>query len=64
MLEGYDLFGIGASWGGYESLVRTEVPIRTAEPWQGSGQIVRYSIGLEACDDLLADLEAGFARLR
>lgn len=63
MLEGYDLFSIGASWGGYESLVRTEEPIRTAEPWTGGGPIVRYSIGLEDCDDLLADLEAGFSRL-
>lgn len=63
MLEGYDLFSIGASWGGYECLVRIEAPKRTVEPWQGKGQIVRYSIGLEDCDDLLADLEAGFARL-
>ncbi len=63
MLEGYDLFSIGASWGGYESLVRTEEPIRTAQPWQDAGPIIRFSIGLEDCDDLLADLEAGFARL-
>ncbi len=63
MLEGYDLFSIGASWGGYESLVRTETPIRTAKAWEGEGPIIRYSIGLEDCDDLLADLEAGFGRL-
>ncbi len=63
MLEGYELFSIGASWGGYESLVRTEVPVRTARPWQGDAAIVRYNIGLEDADDLLTDLEAGFARL-
>ncbi|GAB5471243.1 MAG: cystathionine beta-lyase [Rhodospirillales bacterium] len=64
MLEGYDLFSIGASWGGYESLVRTETPVRTARTWTDPGQIVRYSIGLEDCDDLLADLESGFQRLK
>jgi len=64
MLEGYDFFSIGASWGGYESLVRTEVPVRTAQPWTGEGVLVRYSIGLENCDDLLSDLERGFSRLQ
>ncbi len=64
MLEGYDLFGIGASWGGYESLVRLEVPVRTTKPWTDRGSVVRYSIGLEDCDDLVADLERGFDRLR
>ncbi|MEO1194047.1 MAG: cystathionine beta-lyase [Pseudomonadota bacterium] len=63
MVEGYDFFSIGASWGGYESLVRTEVPVRSAVPWTDKRPILRYSIGLEDPADLRADLEAGFARL-
>src|SRR5262245_46096437 len=65
MLEGLELFGIGASWGGYESLVlpfdvsRT----RTATAPTSEGPTVRFHIGLEDVDDLKADLEAGFARL-
>ncbi len=63
MLEGYELFGIGASWGGYESLARTEVPRRSATPWEARGAVIRYSIGLEDCGDLQSDLAAGFERL-
>src|SRR5262245_4561544 len=65
MLEGLELFGIGASWGGYESLLlpfdvsRT----RTATAVKAQGPTVRFHIGLEDVDDLKADLEAGFARL-
>ncbi len=65
MIEGYDLFGIGASWGGYESLCITAYPdrIRTTMPWTEKGQVLRYHIGLEDPADLIADLEAGFERL-
>lgn len=65
MIEGYDLFGIGASWGGFESLATTSYPqkTRTAVPWPKDDQVVRYHIGLEDPDDLIADLEAGFDRL-
>ncbi|MFN9162892.1 MAG: cystathionine beta-lyase [Alphaproteobacteria bacterium] len=63
MLEGYDLFGMGWSWGGYESLVITAHPLRTAVPLRAQGPLLRYHIGLEDTDDLIADLEAGFARL-
>ncbi len=63
MLEGYDLFGMGWSWGGYESLVITAHPVRTAVPLKAHGPLLRYHIGLEDTDDLIADLEAGFARL-
>lgn len=59
------LFGIGSSWGGYESLVtvaRTE-RIRTVRPWQPGGPTVRLHIGLEDPDDLIADLQQAFARL-
>jgi cystathionine beta-lyase len=64
-LDALDLFGIGASWGGYESLAIPFdcAPLRTATPWQPGGPTVRFHIGLEAVDDLIADLERGFAAL-
>ncbi len=66
MLDGLSLFGMGASWGGYESLV---LPFdcrayRTATTPDHKGPTVRIHIGLENLDDLKADLEAGFARLK
>jgi cystathionine beta-lyase len=65
MVEGYRYFGLGASWGGYESLVLPAFPerLRTAAPWRGPGPVVRYYIGLEEPADLIADLEEGFDRL-
>lgn len=65
MLEGYKHFGLGFSWGGYESLVIPCDPQvkRVAEAWRAEGPLLRYSIGLETTADLIADLEAGFARL-
>ena len=65
MLEGLELFGMGASWGGFESLVRpfNATPARSATSWQPQGPTVRFHIGLEDLDDLKADLDAGFARL-
>jgi cystathionine beta-lyase len=64
-LDTLELFGIGASWGGYESLA---IPFdcsayRTATKWQPGGPTVRFHIGLEAVEDLTADLERGFATL-
>jgi cystathionine beta-lyase len=64
-LDTLELFGIGASWGGYESLA---IPfdctsVRTAMRWQPGGPTVRFHIGLEAVEDLLADLDRGFAAL-
>lgn len=65
MVEGMDLFSIGESWGGYESLVLPSDPrsIRTAKPWTHPDPLVRLSIGLEHPDDLIKDLDAGFERL-
>jgi cystathionine beta-lyase len=59
------LFGIGASWGGFESLA---IPfdctaMRSATPWAPGGPTVRFHIGLEDVDDLIGDLERGFAAL-
>lgn len=66
MLDGLKLFGMGYSWGGFESLVIPFDPssYRTATPWNTAGQALRFHIGLEDVCDLLADLEAGFARLK
>ncbi len=66
MVDGLELFGIGASWGGYESLVIPFdcTPYRTATRWEPGGPALRLSIGLENLDDLQADLDRGFARLR
>jgi cysteine-S-conjugate beta-lyase len=65
MLDGLELFGMGYSWGGFESLILPFDPseYRTATKWQGEGPALRLHIGLEDVDDLKADLEAGFARL-
>lgn len=65
MLDGLELFSMGVSWGGYESLVRPVYPerTRTATTWDEPGPMLRFHIGLEAPDDLIADLEAGFKRL-
>ncbi len=65
MIDGLALFAIGASWGGYESLVMRLHPedSRTATPWSHQGALVRLHIGLEDVDDLRDDLTAGFERL-
>lgn len=64
-LDGLELFGMGYSWGGYESLVIPFDPssYRTAAKWNGPGPALRFHIGLEAVEDLIRDLDAGFARL-
>jgi cystathionine beta-lyase len=60
------LFGIGSSWGGFESLVTVvhANAYRTATRWNPGGPALRLHIGLEDPDDLIADLERGFAQLR
>jgi cystathionine beta-lyase len=65
MLEGLELFGMGASWGGFESLVLpfNASAYRTATKWAPEGPCVRIHIGLEDVEDLKADLIAGFERL-
>ena len=65
-VEALELFGIGASWGGYESLaVPTSGNItRTAGSGQFAGPLVRIHIGLEDVDDLIADLEQALGVMR
>lgn len=59
------LFGMGYSWGGFESLVILFdcAEYRTATPWAPGGPTLRFHIGLEDSDDLIADLEGGFAAM-
>jgi cysteine-S-conjugate beta-lyase len=66
MLDGLELFGIGYSWGGFESLALPAEPahMRSATSWRTAGPLVRFHAGLESADDLRRDLEAGLARLR
>jgi cystathionine beta-lyase len=65
MLDGLSLFGMGYSWGGFESLILPVDPraYRTATKWKAEGPALRLHIGLEDVEDLKADLDAGFARL-
>lgn len=64
MLDNMELFSMGYSWGGYESLIIPASPgrIRTVVPWQDEGQVVRLHIGFEDINDLKADLAAGLKR--
>ncbi len=66
MVDALTLFGIGASWGGYESLVlpTTGYVTRTADSGRFEGPTMRIHIGLEDPADLIADLEQGMAVLR
>jgi cystathionine beta-lyase len=64
LIDGLRLFGIGFSWGGFESLVipADPAPLRSAVPWHAEGPLVRLHVGLEDPDDLIADLAAGLGR--
>lgn len=65
MVDHYELFKLGYSWGGYESLAMPAhiANIRSVRKWTG-GPLVRFHVGLEDADDLIADLAAGFDRLK
>ena len=66
MVEGLDLFQMGYSWGGFESLLIPLHPdraVRSASESPYSGAILRLSIGLEDAQDLIEDLREGFKRL-
>jgi cystathionine beta-lyase len=64
-LNGMELFGMGYSWGGYESLILPTDPekLRTASTWSARGPLIRIHAGLEDVGDLIADLERGLTRL-
>ena len=65
MLDDLKFFGMGYSWGGFESLILPFNPkkIRTATQWNESGPALRLHIGLEDINDLKSDLADGFDRL-
>jgi cysteine-S-conjugate beta-lyase len=65
MLDGLEFFGMGYSWGGFESLVIPFncAPYRTATEWQPGGPALRLYVGFEDLDDLKSDLAKGFERL-
>lgn len=64
MIDGLQFYGLGASWGGYESLVLPVSPekSRTATQWHAQGPLLRIHAGLEDLTDLVDDMEAGLAR--
>src|SRR4029079_8792577 len=66
MLNSLELFGMGASFGGFESLLipMDPRPFRTATRWTHDGALIRVHVGLEDPDDLIADLEQALERLR
>jgi cystathionine beta-lyase len=68
LLDDLDLFGMGASWGGFESLMKPANVSRKAAYWprpnRSMGQLMRIHVGLEDTGDLITDLAAGFERLR
>lgn len=65
LIDALELFGIGYSWGGFESLALPADParLRTATQWPKERLLVRLSIGLEDPGDLIADLERGFTAM-
>lgn len=70
LIDSVELYGLGASWGGFESLILHFDPreIRTATKWpregQSGGPCFRIHVGLEHIDDLIADMKRGFKTLR
>jgi cysteine-S-conjugate beta-lyase len=65
MLNGLELYGMGYSWGGYESLILPMDPARdrSATTWEAAGPLLRIHAGLEDAADLIADLEEGLNKL-
>ena len=64
MMDSLEYFGMGSSWGGFESLLIPASPEknRTATSWNPGGFTMRMHVGLEDADDLIADLDSGFDR--
>ncbi|MBT5047367.1 MAG: cystathionine beta-lyase [Rhodospirillaceae bacterium] len=67
MLDDLAYYGMGASWGGFESLILLTDPaairVATKERWETAGPTLRIHAGLEDIDDLIDDLEKGFERM-
>ena len=65
-VDALELFGIGYSWGGFESLALPVHPekYRSVVSWDKEGTLIRLQIGLEDTDDLIADLGQAFIAVR
>ena len=63
-MDGFGHFRMGWSWGGFESLIVPAHIRRTASPFPAEGPVLRIHAGLEDAQDLIADLEKGFERLK
>ncbi len=64
LVDAVRIFGRGYSWGGHESLLIPVFPERSVGTLAYHGRLFRISAGLEDVDDLIADLQRGFAALR
>ncbi len=62
-VDALDLFGVGVSWGGFESLVLPVTPHRSAKPWREEGRVVRFSIGNESTSSLIENLSGALVHL-
>jgi cystathionine beta-lyase len=63
-MDGFSHFGLGWSWGGFESLIVPAHIRRSVSPVPAEGPVLRIHAGLEDADDLIADLERAFTRLK
>jgi cystathionine beta-lyase len=63
-MDGFAHFGLGWSWGGFESLIVPAHIRRSVLPFRAEGPVLRIHAGLEDADDLIADLDKGFGRLK
>ena len=59
-IDNLELFGLGGSWGGYESLVLPTNVTRTETSWEHNHNSIRFHVGLEDPDDLINDLRNSF----
>ena len=66
VLDALELFGLGYSWGGFESLatIGSHSLVRKVAPYRADGSVIRLHIGLEDSDDLVADLEQALGKFR
>ncbi len=63
-MDGFSHFGLGWSWGGFESLIVPAHIRRSVSSVPAEGPVLRIHAGLEDADDLIADLERAFTRLK